>query len=336
MGIVAIAFAIATRTIAHMILENPRPYGLSTLNNSPLDGLGQDFPCKQRVGVYDLTSMNYWTAGEKQVIGFKGSAVHGGGSCQFSVSTDLQTSKSSQWKVIHSVIGGCPASVSGNLAPDQSASTFDLTLPVDMPTGEYTFAWTWFNRLGRREMYMNCAPITVISNGNNISFLDALPDMFVANLPNTVCATPEGFDYAFPEPGQSVTTATEAKLATSLIGTGCAETVRGLEATTARARTTTAPIPSSITLDRTSYSVECSEGGISSDYNAPSHTDSATRVPKLNTELSVSPSACTSCDKEGTIMCFDDGHFGVCSNGCADRQSVAAGTLCANGVIIKG
>ncbi|OAL42630.1 hypothetical protein IQ07DRAFT_462881, partial [Pyrenochaeta sp. DS3sAY3a] len=192
---------------AHLMLENPIPFGKPTLNNSPLDGSGLDFPCKLREGVYDLTQMNNWTAGEAQTIRFLGSAVHGGGSCQFSVTKDLHPTKASQWKVVHSVIGGCPASVGGNLPggpTSHGAATFDIVMPKGMPGGRYTFAWTWFNRQGNREMYMNCAPISVSGGDSDTAFFESLPNMFVANLPNTACSTLEDFDFAFPEPGDSV------------------------------------------------------------------------------------------------------------------------------------
>ena len=133
-----LACAIFASTLAHVMMESPVPYGRPTLNNSPLDGTGSDFPCKLRTGVYDVTQMNYWTAGEAQTIRFVGSAVHGGGSCQFSVSEDLQPSKSSQWKVVYSVVGGCPASVEGNLSggpASRVADTFEVVLPKELPNG---------------------------------------------------------------------------------------------------------------------------------------------------------------------------------------------------------
>ncbi|KAI2478636.1 hypothetical protein Ptr902_10249 [Pyrenophora tritici-repentis] len=219
------ACALLASTLAHVMLESPVPYGRPTLNNSPLDGTSLDFPCKLRAGVYDVTQMNYWTAGEAQTIRFLGSAVHGGGSCQFSVSEDLEPTKSSQWKVVYSVVGGCPASVEGNLPGGPAshvADTVEVVLPKEMPSGKYTFAWTWFNRQGYREMYMNCAPITVRGGGNNATFLASLPDMFVANLPSSACSTMENFDYAFPDPGSAVLTGSQAKPTTGLVGDGCA------------------------------------------------------------------------------------------------------------------
>ena len=68
-------------------------------------------------------------------ISLAGSATHGGGSCQFSLSYD----GGSTWAVIHSIIGGCPLN---------SAYTFPV--PNNIPSGNALFAWTWFNKVGNR------------------------------------------------------------------------------------------------------------------------------------------------------------------------------------------
>lgn len=95
------------------------------------------------------------------------------------------------------------------------ADKFQFAIPAQVPTGDYTLAWTWFNKIGNREMYMNCAPITVTgasqkrtrryhkapvhghlhSNEATIhqraDALSSLPDMFIANIGNG-CATTQG------------------------------------------------------------------------------------------------------------------------------------------------
>lgn len=204
----------------HMELLTPHPYGPDTLDNSPLYEDGGDFPCKQRAGVYaPPESENIMAVGEKQTLSFLGSAVHGGGSCQVSLTEDLEPTVDSTWKVIHSIEGGCPANVEGNLpenAYGRDASTFDYKIPDSIAPGKYTLAWTWFNRVGNREMYMNCAPITVTGPSKKryaptpkeqhvnapMSKRQDLPDMFVANING--CMTEEGVDIRFPSPGNSV------------------------------------------------------------------------------------------------------------------------------------
>ena len=203
---------------AHMILNKPVPYGRSSINSSPLDASGADFPCKQRPGVYEAEGAdNKMAIGEDQELSFTGGATHGGGSCQVSLTTDKQPSKSSKWQVIHSIEGGCPSDASQNLSEDpaDSGSTkFKFQIPQGIKPGEYTLAWTWFNKIGNREMYMNCAPVTVTGGKkrdeipSNITQLmerdTTFPDMFVANIPATDCRTADSQDLQFPNPGPSV------------------------------------------------------------------------------------------------------------------------------------
>lgn len=204
---------------AHMMMKTPVPYGKSTLNNSPLDGQGADFPCKQRAGVYDAEgASNVVAIGEPQTLSFIGGATHGGGSCQVSLTTDLQPTKDSKWMVIKSIIGGCPSNATGNLNGDPAstdASTFQFTVPQGIAPGDYTMAWTWFNHIGNREMYMNCAPMTV-TGAKKKRYAPApkvskrqssFPDMYVANIDGTVCQVPESVDIVFPNPGSDVQTA---------------------------------------------------------------------------------------------------------------------------------
>jgi hypothetical protein len=353
--------AILSSSLAHMILESPVPYGKLTLNNSPLDGAGSDFPCKLRAGVYDLTQMNYWTAGKPQTIRFLGSAVHGGGSCQFSVSKDLQPTKSSQWKVVHSVVGGCPADVEGNLPggpTDQGAATFEVALPNKIPDGKYTFAWTWFNRQGQREMYMNCAPISVSGGGNDPAFLASLPDMFVANLPSSACSTVENFDYIFPDPGDAVVTGRRTNLTTELVGAGCASmtalgggsgAVRSadkfsssssnLVSTMAKASFTTTQKPQSTVLAEKVFAqgkMRASDSQaliaeatlvLASEGLIPTSTSLAT--PRAQS------STCIPCRSNGDIVCIDQNLFGLCNLGCARPQQLASGTVCLDGRILS-
>ncbi|KAJ9504445.1 hypothetical protein H2202_000501 [Exophiala xenobiotica] len=211
---------LAASTNAHMIMKSPVPYGKSTLNNSPLNGDGSDFPCKQRSGVYDAEgASNVAAIGDPQTLSFIGQATHGGGSCQVSLTTDLQPTINSKWSVILSIEGGCPTSQPGNIGGDPNgggSSTFQYTVPEGIAPGEYTLAWSWINKVGNREFYMNCAPLTVTAakkkryaptpkmSKRQTSF----PDMFVANLASVNdCVTPESFDYVYPNPGSVVQSA---------------------------------------------------------------------------------------------------------------------------------
>ncbi|CAF9915976.1 MAG: hypothetical protein HETSPECPRED_002697 [Heterodermia speciosa] len=209
---------------AHMIMKTPTPYGASSMTNGPLAADGSDYPCKQRPGVYDKGSAsNTMAVGSPQTLSFTGSAVHGGGSCQLSLTKDLKPTKDTDFRVILSIEGGCPANTAGNLPPDEhgsGASTFQYSIPQDVAPGDYTLAWTWFNKLGNREMYMNCAPITVTGGSkkrNALAYdsednlfakrdLSTLPKMFTANIQSVSgdCHTVKSSDLAFPDPGAVV------------------------------------------------------------------------------------------------------------------------------------
>ncbi len=151
----ALCGMLASSVSAHMVITSPVPFGQSSLTNSPLINDGSDFPCKQRSGVYDITKMNQMPVGVPQSLAFKGGATHGGGSCQVSVTLDKEPTQNSQWKVIHSIVGGCPSNTTGNLSEDADgtgASVFEFSIPKGMPNGQYSLAWTWFNKIGNREM----------------------------------------------------------------------------------------------------------------------------------------------------------------------------------------
>ncbi|KAJ0354011.1 hypothetical protein COL154_000150 [Colletotrichum chrysophilum] len=225
-----VAFGLATLASAHMKMSSPVPYGAADLDNSPLLADGSNFPCKQRSTVYDAEgASNVYAQGAGGKLAFIGSAVHGGGSCQVSITYDAKPDKNSVWKVIKSIEGGCPAkNAAGNLgdnANQQNQDTYDFTIPDDMPAGNGTIAWTWFNKIGNREMYMNCGPVTITGSAGSQSAYQALPDMFVANIGNG-CTTVDSKDVQFPNPGTSVDKFGEASVLSAPSGT-CQESSGG-------------------------------------------------------------------------------------------------------------
>lgn len=153
----ALAALLFTSVNGHMIMKTPSPMG--NPNNSPLLADGSDFPCKFSASsgsadAFYTGETNTMAIGDPQTLSFTGSATHGGGSCQISLTTDLQPTKDSKFMVIKSIEGGCPASVAGNLPADPNgsgASTFQYTIPDGISPGQYTIAWSWLNKIGNRE-----------------------------------------------------------------------------------------------------------------------------------------------------------------------------------------
>lgn len=208
---------LASCVAAHMQLLNPLPIRspLNTADNgpkdysytNPLSASGSDFPCKGYAND-PFQSVADYTAGKTYELAITGSATHGGGSCQISLSYD----KGKSFHVIHSMLGGCPLKQS-----------YNFQIPTDAPSGQALLVWTWFNKIGNREMYMNCAQVTIHGGKTREHPRDLfakspartpfnnLPSIFVANVNvnNGPCSTIEGEEVNFPEPGDSV----EGKLA---------------------------------------------------------------------------------------------------------------------------
>lgn len=226
---------LASAANAHMLLAQPKPYG--TPNNGPLAADGSNFPCKATSNSDGpVTTM---AIGSQQQLVFQGEAVHGGGSCQVSLTTDNPATKNSKWMVIHSIIGGCPSrNAAGNLGEDagqMDPDKYNYNIPQGITPGTYTLAWTWFNRIGNREMYMNCANVKItggsgkrdvdvsetddFANSTTLGERDdfvhpelavraaSFPPMFVANIPTSDCVTPDSQNVLFPDPGASVESA---------------------------------------------------------------------------------------------------------------------------------
>ncbi|PHH92877.1 hypothetical protein CDD83_4020 [Cordyceps sp. RAO-2017] len=210
---------VASLSQAHMEMKSPPPlrsgYNHFTRDQdwdmtSPLSSNGHDFPCKgslRLLGTPQGQAVADWVAGQAYSVTITGNAPHSGGSCQVSLSTDRGRS----FKVVHSYIGNCPI---------RGDSSYRFTLPADTPAGEALVAWTWFNNVGNREMYMNCAVVNVKQGGagngrwnsgnrnsgasgaSSASF-SSRPAMFEANIGNG-CYTTEGYDVLFPNPGEEV------------------------------------------------------------------------------------------------------------------------------------
>lgn len=205
---ISVSAALVAAVKAHMVMKTPSPFDPAGLNNSPLDASGSDFPCKFN-GAYTATggTTNTYELGSQGELSFIGSAVHGGGSCQVVMTYDNPPTKDSQWKVIHSIEGGCPAKgQTGNLPEDPNgtgAGVYNFKIPSDIPAGKGVIGWTWFNRIGNREMYMNCGPLELTGSGGDKANFDKLPDMVVLNIGSHPLTT-EGVDYKFENPGPSV------------------------------------------------------------------------------------------------------------------------------------
>lgn len=215
-----LALALVLCSNAHMQLSYPPPFR-SKLNpyanentidysmTSPITAA--QFPCKgYQTDFSDSkagTPTASFSAGGSGNITIIGGATHGGGSCQIALSYDVGKS----FMVIQSIEGGCPMS---------SGESFNFEVPSDAPTGKTMLAWVWYNKIGNREIYMNCASVTIATASGTKSSpkvaFSSRPSLFLANLDNG-CTTVEGTDVKYPNPGPDLTgSSTDSN---SIIGT---------------------------------------------------------------------------------------------------------------------
>jgi hypothetical protein len=132
---------------------------------APLAADGSDFPCKKYPKGQATSTYN---AGETITVELKGSATHGGGNCQISISyNDVD------FVAISTILKNCL----------HDSKTITATIPADAPACEScTLSWSWVNAIGNREFYQNCADIKINnpSGGRQLTG----PRMTVLNLPN--------------------------------------------------------------------------------------------------------------------------------------------------------
>ncbi|KAM7208348.1 hypothetical protein V8F20_001326 [Naviculisporaceae sp. PSN 640] len=348
----AAAAIFSELTSAHLVMNTPTPFNLHSgtplLQVNPLDGVSYPFPCHGATTVNSVTTL---VAGSSTPVSFTGQAVHGGGSCQFSITYDYPGSATdpSKWKAIYTLIGGCPASAAGNLPAGSPATdsdgrangpqcgndsgtecmrTFNVPIPKGLKNGNATFSWSWFNKKGNREMYQNCAPVTITGGTEDAAFFDSLPPMFVANIPGQCTTGIEGV-LNIPNPGKygrvleqpNPDTSGACAKADAVPAFEVGSDTSSIDAP-ASGPTPATPPPPPETPDLEPPTAP--DSNTATDANTPTEVNLPT-----NTQQE------TSCAVEGAVVCIGTDSFGVCDHGVAAPQLLASGTVCQDGVITR-
>ena len=347
---------------AHMVMVKPPIFG--EVSNAPLvnvaenPGHAPNYPCKATSpSYYDWSKSTSIGQGESYSVQFKGQAVHGGGSCQFSLSKDKQPTAKSEFKVIHSIQGGCPMrNEAGNAGNDANAidpDEYAFTMNPKIEPGEYTFAWTWFNKMGNREMYMNCAPIRVTaSSGGSTSSADPktkrgvdyqewdqLPNMMVANNAAAPGCETNQLDWSimYPDPGSDV----EFNSDTFIYPNNYCEAPALKPMQIAPSLAAKASSSFSMSGSAPTAAPPAPAGG------APPAPVAAPAQPPMQpaqdsppaagaSSGSPGPGSCSAGEQpcsaaSGSIYCFSSKSWGTCNNGCAVPLPVAGGMSCTSG-----
>lgn len=258
---------------------------------------------------------------------------------QVSVTYDENPTAESTWKVITSIEGGCPArDTAGNLGDDTSATapdpyTYNFTVPDDIPSGKAVLAWTWFNKVGNREMYMNCALVDLTGTSGSKSSYDALPDMFTANIGNG-CSTADNKDVSFPDAGlvvQSLGSGDDYAAPVGSCGSSVSVSASASVSVGVTAATTTASTTETTAAGGIFASVAVSVGD-----SVPTATTTAAAVATTASTSSSSSSPSSSgsetagsvCSDEGSNVCAGSTSYLVCASGFWTSMPIAAGTAC--------
>ncbi|KAK9704541.1 hypothetical protein K7432_010121 [Basidiobolus ranarum] len=165
-----VLLSFAALTVAHMEMVQPPPRHSKYNPTFPgvpdynmVDPLGV-FPCKgyEQGGIVQTVK-----AGGSISVKLSGVATHSGGHCQFAISYDAGQT----FAVLDTIYSNC------------IISGLDYTVPIPSTAGSsknVIFAWTWINKIGNREYYMNCADIEI--QGSADGYITG-PKLLVANLP---------------------------------------------------------------------------------------------------------------------------------------------------------
>ncbi|CUS11866.1 unnamed protein product [Tuber aestivum] len=367
---------------AHLVMVEPKQWFVpevirgsvetSDSQQHPLQADGSNYPCH---GVAPEDVVATYEPGSTQELSLKGTAVHGGGSGQMSITYDLKPTKDSKFRVMQSWMGDHPIKAAGNLGPDDrdpgnlgaefplsSINPLTFKVPAGLPKGKAVVAWTWFNKLGNREMYMKCATVEITGQETSTAGFEALPEMFRANSGNG-CQVPAGIDaIAFKNPGPATvgTGVTPVACDNTQPGSGTPSTPgtgnpekpgsgsSSASSVAVKPTGTGSPSSSSIAVKPTGTGSPAPIGTAppsktgstppsKTGSTPPSYTSAPPAQTKAPTQTSApseqgQPPAGGACT-EGAVVCNADGTWSQCGSGRLQNMGpVAPGMVCKNGV----
>jgi hypothetical protein len=159
--IAAVSALLPQLVSTHITMEEPKQWfvperigptvELSDGPQSPLQADGSNYPCH---GVAPEAPVATYLPGSIQRLKLQGSAVHGGGSGQMSITYDVKPNKNSKFRVMTSFMGDHPIKAAGNLGiDDRDPFEKGAALPLDplnplsfrvpdgLPKGTAVVAW---------------------------------------------------------------------------------------------------------------------------------------------------------------------------------------------------
>ncbi|KAF2222885.1 hypothetical protein BDZ85DRAFT_262609 [Elsinoe ampelina] len=356
--------ALSSVASGHLILTKPTPFKFQNpdYKRSPLLPDGSDYPCK-KVNGQPLQSQgtNPISVGQTYNLEWDNYVTHGGGTCQLSVTRDLDPTKSSVFKVIKSWEGGCPMASEGN----NWAAPLPWEMPAEVQNGDAVLAWTWIPRLSlNEEIYMNCAPVEITGGADDDSAFNALPNLFLPNLQSDCHSGTTGKNLMIPNAGKYTVKLGAQYGFTDATGGACGSDSGPAPAPphdpptyTSSAAATTTSAPPAKTDSAIDVGPNRGFNGQSSDQTAaapepvapvpqqpaaqqaaPENTGSSSGSSTSNVTPVQAPAAVgdanQTCPEDGRIVCRSEKEFALCNFGKVDQWlQTADGTVCRDGEI---
>lgn len=152
---IATVAALISSISCHLIMDSPKQWKVKVIDNpdaklgegpqNPLLESGANYPCQ---GAAPEAPVATYAPGSMQPLKLLGSAVHGGGSGQMSITYETTPTKATKFRVMTSWMGGHPLDVPGNLPPNaaldlttQPGGNIQFKVPAGLPAGKAVVAW---------------------------------------------------------------------------------------------------------------------------------------------------------------------------------------------------
>ncbi len=241
---------------------------------------------------------------------------------------------------------------------------FLIPFGKELPSGNATFAWIWLNRTGKRELYTTCAPVKIINGQGEVEndYFKSLPGIFLANAAPATCTTEPVLELVvnIPNPGKygrvlekpdpraagTCETVSEVPIFESSAG---GSSQAGNPTPSAGVVVSSSGVGAAKTTETTSSMAQHAPTSTSrTTSNVAGHAPTSTPGPNTGSSSGSGPDECTddsggivtedtrglACPVNGAITCFNASMFGLCANGIAIPQPVAASTTCIDGNIV--
>jgi hypothetical protein len=318
----SLAFLISI-TQAHMQMRSPAPRWSKYNNwysernqinynlNSPLNVQPDffTFPCKGFLPSAPTTVLRDNTI----KITLEGTATHEGGHCQFGITLD-----NINFLVLQTITNNCLI----------NSLEYTMTLPNGMPQSNFTVFWSWINKIGNREYYMDCADVSLMNgNTNRIPFTIYGKSLLVVNLPGYPII-PE-FSESSAYNGQDLLD-NRRNIALSI--TYSPHTPNTTTTTTRTTTTTTIQPPNTTTTTtRTTTTTTIQPPNITTTTTRTT-TTTTIQPPNITTTTTRTATTTTILCQNGHMRCYTDPilntHYNVCDNGMWRDMPCPLGTKC--------